>query len=71
MNLSYKLASNSKLTSNKHKKCLENNIYLYYGVRDHKLDFCFKKQTMVILKGHSTTATANFPVAAFEKLSEK
>jgi len=51
VDFSSKLASNSKLTSDKYKKYLENNLYLYYGVEDHKLDFCPKKQTMVSPKG--------------------
>ena len=51
MDLSSKLANNSKLTSDKCKKCLKNNLYLYYGAEDHKLDFCPKKQTMVSPKG--------------------
>ena len=71
MDLSSKLASNSKLTSNKHKKCLENNLYLYCSAGDHKLDFCPKKQTMVMLKGHGASATANSLVATSEKLLEK
>jgi len=66
-----KLASNSKLTSNKHKKCLKNNLYLYYGARDHKLDFCPKKQTTVSPKGHGALVTADTLAAASEKLSEK
>ena len=65
MNLSSKLASNSKLTSDKHKKPLENNLYLYYGVEDYKLDFYPKKQTMVSSKGYSTSATTS------EQSSEK
>ena len=59
MNLSSKLASNSKLTSDEHKKHLKNNLYLYCGIRDHKLNFCPKKQTMVTSKGYSTSATAS------------
>ena len=47
IDLSSKLASNGKLTSNKHKKYLENNLCLYCSVGDYKLDFCPKKQTMV------------------------
>ena len=43
-----KLANNGKLTSDKHKKYLENNLCFYYGVRDYKLDSCPKKQTMVL-----------------------
>ena len=65
MNFSSKLASNSKLTSNKHKKQLENNLYLYYGAEDHKLDSCLKKQTTVTSKGHSTSTTTS------EKLLEE
>ena len=71
MDLSSKLASNSKLTSNKHKKHLENNLHLYYGIEDHKLDFCPKKQITVTLKGHSVAVTADSPVAASEKPLEK
>ena len=59
VDLSFKLASNDKLTSNKHKKYLENNLYLYYDIGDYKLDFCSKKQTMVSPKNHSTLATAS------------
>ena len=65
VDLSSKLASNSKLTSNKCKKCLENNLCLYCGAGDHKLDSCPKKQTTVTPKGHGTS------VAASEKLLEK
>jgi len=71
VNLSSKLASNSKLTSNKCKKHLENNLCLYCGAEDHKLDFCSKKQTMVSSKGHSASATADTLAVASEKLSEK
>ena len=71
VDLSSKLASNSKLTSDKHKKCLENNLYLYCDAGDHKLNSYPKKQTMVTPKGHSTLATADTPVAASEKPSEK
>jgi len=42
VDLSSKLASNSKLTSNEHKKHLENNLCLYYSARDHKLNSCPK-----------------------------
>ena len=52
MNLSSKLASNSKLTSDEYKKYLENNLYLYCGARDYKLEYCSKKQTTVTLKSH-------------------
>jgi len=43
VDLSSKLASNGKLTSDEHKKHLENNLCLYCGAGDHKLDFCPKK----------------------------
>ena len=65
VDLSSKLASNGKLTSDECKKCLKNNLCLYCGAEDHKLDFCSKKQTMVTPKGYSASATA------FEKPSEK
>ena len=67
----HKLASNDKLTSDKHKKHFENNLCLYCGARDHKLNFCPKKQTTVTSKSHSTSATANTLVVASEKLLEK
>ena len=71
MNLSFKLASNGKLTSNKYKKHLENNLCLYCGVGDYKLDFCPKKQTIVTSKGCGALATTDPPVAASEKSLEK
>jgi len=63
MDLSSKLASNGKLTSDKHKKHLENNLCLYCSVGDHKLDS--------YPKDCSASATANSPAAASEKPSEK
>jgi len=71
VDLSSKLASNGKLTRNKCKKCLKNNLCLYCGAGDHKLDSCPKKQTTVSPKGHGASATADTLVAASEKLSEK
>jgi len=71
VDLSSKLASNSKLTSNECKKYLENNLCLYCGARDHKLDSCPKKQTIVTLKGHGASATTNPPAVASKKPSEK
>jgi len=71
VDLSFKLASNGKLTSDKCKKCLENNLCLYCSVGDHKLDFCPKKQTTVSLKDRSASATADTPAAASEKPLEK
>jgi len=71
VDLSSKLASNGKLTSNECKKHLKNNIYLYCGAGDHKLDSCPKKQTTVSPKGHSASATADTPAAASKKPLEK
>ena len=71
VDLSSKLANNGKLTSDECKKHLENNLCLYCGAGDHKLDFCPKKQTMVSPKGHGASATADTPAAASEKPSEK
>jgi len=59
------------LTSDKHKKHLKNNLCLYYGAGDHKLDFYPKKQTTVSPKSCSASATADPPAAASKKLSEK
>jgi len=71
VDLSSKLASNSKLTSDERKKRLENNLCLYCGAGDHKLDSCPKKQTTVSLKGCSASATADTPAAASKKPLEK
>jgi len=71
VDLSSKLASNGKLTSDKHKKHLENNLCFYCGARDYKLDSCPKKQTTVSPKGCGASATADTPAAASKKPSEK
>jgi len=71
VDLSSKLASNGKLTSDERKKRLENNLCLYCSAGDHKLDSCPKKQTMVSPKGRGASATADTPAAASEKPSEK
>jgi len=71
VDLSSKLASNGKLTSDKCKKRLKNNLYLYCGAGDHKLDSCPKKQTMVSPKGCGASATADTPTATSEKPLEK
>jgi len=71
VDLSSKLASNGKLTSDEHKKHLENNLFLYCSAGDYKLDFCPKKQTTVSPKGCSTSATADPLAAASEKPLEK
>jgi len=71
VDLSFKLASNGKLTSDKYKKHLENNLCLYYGAEDHKLNSYPKKQTTVTPKGCSASATANTLAVTSEKPSEK
>jgi len=71
VDFSSKLASNGKLTSDECKKRLENNLYLYCGAKDHKLDSCPKKQTIVSPKGCGASATADTLAAASKKLSEK
>ena len=71
VDLSSKLASNGKLTSDKCKKHLENNLCLYCGAGDHKLDFCSKKQTIVSPKGRGASATTDSPAAASKKPLEK
>ena len=71
MNLSSKLASNGKLTSNKCKKHLKNNLCLYCRAKDYKLDSYPKKQTMVTPKGHSALVTADIPAVTFEKPLKK
>ena len=60
VDLSSKLASNGKLTSDKYKKHLKN-----------KLDSLPKKQTTVSPKGRSASATADTLAAASKKPSEK
>jgi len=71
VDLSSKLANNGKLTSDECKKRLENNLCLYCGAGDHKLDSCPKKQTTVSPKGRGASATADTPAAASKKPSEK
>ena len=66
-----KLANNGKLTNDECKKYLKNNLCLYCGVEDHKLDSCSKKQTTVMPKGHSASATTDPLVATSKKSSEK
>jgi len=58
VDLSSKLANNGKLTSDECRKHFENNLCLYCGARDHKLDSCPKKQTTVSPKGCGASATA-------------
>jgi len=71
VDLSFKLASNSKLTSDKCKKCLKNNLCLYCDAGDHKLDSCPKKQTTVTPKDYGALATADLLAVTSKKSSEK
>ena len=71
VDLSSKLANNGKLTSDECKKHLKNNLCLYCGTGDYKLDFCPKKQTTVSPKGHGASATTDTLAAAFKKPLEK
>jgi len=71
VDLCSKLASNGKLTSDEHKKHLENNLCFYCGVGDHKLDFCSKKQITVTSKDCGALATADSLAVASEKFLEK
>jgi len=71
VNLFSKLANNSKLTSDKYKKYLEKNLYLYCSAENHKLDSYSKKQTTVTSKGCSTLVATNSPTAISKKLLEK
>ena len=71
VDLSSKLASNGKLTSDERKKRLKNNLCFYCGAGDHKLNSCPKKQTMVTPKDCGISTTANPLAAAFKKPLEK
>jgi len=53
------------------KKYLENNLCLYCGAGDHKLNSCPKKQTTVSSKSHSVSATADTLAATSKKLLKK
>ena len=44
VDLSDKLGRDSKLNSNEHKCCIDNNLYLYCGSKNHKVDECPRKQ---------------------------
>jgi len=59
------------LTSDKYKKHLKNNLYLYYGAGYYKLEYCSKKQATVTSKSHNTSVTADLPIAASDKSLEK
>jgi len=44
VDLSNKLGRDGKLNSNEHKCCINNNLCLYCGSKDHKVDGCPRKQ---------------------------
>ena len=44
VDLSDKLGRDGKLNGNEHKHCIDNNLCLYYGSKDHKIDGCPRKQ---------------------------
>jgi len=44
VDLSDKLDRDGKLNSNKHKRRIDNNLCLYCGSKDHKVDGCPRKQ---------------------------
>jgi len=44
VDLSDKLGRDSKLNGNERKCCIDNNLCLYYGSKDHKVDGCPRKQ---------------------------
>jgi len=44
VDLSDKLGRDGKLNSNEHKHHINNNLCLYYGSKDHKVDGCPRKQ---------------------------
>ena len=67
VNLSSKLANNSKLTSNKYKKYLENNLCLYCSTKDYKPDSCLKKQNIVTTKGCNASVSTNTFTTASKK----
>jgi len=71
VDLSSKLASNGKLTSDECKKHLENSLCLYCSAGDHKLDSCPKKQTTVSSKSHGASVTADTSAATSKKPLEK
>jgi len=44
VDLSDKLGRDRKLNSNERKRCIDNNLCLYCGSKDHKVDGCPRKQ---------------------------
>jgi len=44
VDLSDKLGRDSKLNGNERKHCIDNNLFLYCRLKDHKVDGCPRKQ---------------------------
>jgi len=44
VDLSDKLGRDGKLNGNERKRCIDNNLCLYCGSKDHKVDGCPRKQ---------------------------
>jgi len=44
VDLSDKLGRDGKLNGNEYKYCIDNNLFLYYRSKDHKVDRCPRKQ---------------------------
>jgi len=44
VDLSDKLGRDGKLNGNECKYCIDNNLFLYYRSKDHKVDRCPRKQ---------------------------
>jgi len=44
VDLSNKLGRDGKLNGNERKRCIDNNLCLYCGSKDHKVDGCPRKQ---------------------------
>ena len=46
VDFSNKLGKDSKLNGNERKRCIDNNLCLYCGSKDHKVDGCPRKQSV-------------------------
>ena len=63
VDLSDKLGRDRKLNSNECKRHIDNNLCLYYGLKDHKVDRCPRKQLvraqLTTLKEQETLLSEN------------
>ena len=63
VDLSDKLDRDSKLNGNERKRCIDNNLCLYCGSKDHKIDGCPRKQSvraqLTTLEEQETTLSKN------------